>query len=444
MPYKKYLSVGVCLLLVLLFLCSCSNGNGDSSISISVDILSATYSGAYTGNALRNKPEGPGTFTFSSENDNFILTGTWQQGLLQGSTVITYPDGTQISAEYEDGLINGEVTRRFSDGSYEKFHCNDGRPYGRIIKYDSSDKVAGYDYYYQASPLSELKAKSETADYHTMLNAPSELLIKPLKISCTVVSIFEDSETAYIKLSDSNNNLYIGKYNNTSPDKYAQAIVPNLKVGDEITAYGYLQKSAFIQNSENIGSSILISDFHNINTTTLSNETLEESQNTDSSDDGNFSSLDENGAESETETESESESAASNMDFGNTFPVICLFAADLSSDSQITDTKTIVYSDIIRYPYQYADQKFKLSGTVMKQTIDYNLQTTQIIFAEENTDNYYYATYNFSSDSVLPAIGDYVVITGTYQGNYKNMYYNQASPEYIIYPSLSVTKLKIN
>lgn len=448
MTCRKYLLIFGCLFLSLLFLTSCSGRNKESSSLISVDVLSSTYSGEYTGESTDKKPDGSGTFTFTSEetDSDFILTGTWENGLLQGDASIDFSDGTELLAEYKDGLINGEVTEHFSDGSYRMYTCSKGKPYGRIKLYDASGNLSGYDYYYQSRTITWLKSQSQEADYQSMQNASSDLLINPVKITCTVVSIYEDLESTYIELSDRDNHSYIGTYKNTEPDKYAQAIVPNLKVGEEITVYGFLKKSASVEDADRIGASALISDIHNLDTTTLKNDTLEEAQTEDLSGNNNFIASDDGIDEEESETESEEETEEDTLAdrFGNTMPILALFTADYTSGEQAPFQKgTVKYENIIKYPYHYADQKFRLSCTVMKQIIDYDLQMIQIIVAEENTSNYYYATYHYTSQSTLPALGDHVVITGTYQGNYKNVHTEQTLLQYLIFPCLSVSTLKI-
>ena len=89
------------------------------------------------GNGKNDIPSGEGTFSVNDSENNFSVKGKWKKGKL-----------------------NGSVQTVYSDGSYTTCSYSDGKPYGRISEYSSSDQLTGYDFYYQMRTVSSLKEKA--------------------------------------------------------------------------------------------------------------------------------------------------------------------------------------------------------------------------------------------------------------------------------------------
>ncbi len=401
-----------------------------SDFQICVDILNASYFGAYSGESTNGIPNGAGTFSFESDDDynSFILNGTWENGQLQGDVTINYKDNSKLIGNYSKGLLTGTVTKVASNGTYETFSVNRGRPYGLISKYNTNNEIDGYDYFYQFDKISELKANSEFVDYHYLLAPNIELMVKPLKLICNVDALYESDDSVYVKLKDSEDNIYIGTYTNSIANKFKQAIVPNLCIGDKIIAYGYFQQYSSLNNVSNIGNSILASDYNGKHylpsfSNTLSAESL---------------NIDPNKKEWPSDYD---------LDLTNYLPIIRLFAADYvgAVEFNVLDASD-AYENIIQYPYHFSGMGFNKRGTIVSQIIDADSNSVHILFEEDNSKSIYYATFSLSDQTTLPGLGERVHIDGIYQGISKILYRDIDSifpKTYVLYPSLLINAISL-
>ena len=361
----------ICSALFSISTISVTAANADFSLSID----GQTYSGTYNGDLDNALPSGDGTFSVSDTENEFTISGTWKKGKLNGSVQMTN-----------------------SDGSYTTCHYSEGKPYGRILKYNANDKLTGYDFYYQMRTVGSLKEKSVDADYNLLLG--TTFPDAPQKITGTVSAVFSTASNAFVILMDDQNHPYVLTYVNNSTNKFNQGIIPNLKLGEHITAYGYLQKQSTLDSmSPSLGRSVLISDVDS-NLNALSTSELTDT----------LASL-----------TTVSESFYNELST-NTLPFILVFAADVDNSTSFNiQNPGMDYSDIANNPYLYSNLSYTLTGTVQKSIANYTRGYVQMLISEEGTGNLFYVKYRYSDGSSLPATGDNVTVNGLFNGNYKKI-----------------------
>lgn len=344
-----------------------------ATANLSLTIDSQSYNGTYTGDIKNDEPSGEGTF--SDEDASYSVSGTWKKGLL-----------------------NGSVTTTASDGSYTSCYYSDGKPYGRLLKYNAKNQLTGYDFYYQMRTISSLKERSVDADYNVLLG--TTFPDTPQKITGTVSAVFSTASNSFVILMDKQKHPYVLTYVNNSTNKFNQGIVPNLKIGDQITAYGYLQKQDSLDSIKSkLGRSILITDVPS-DLSSLSNSDLN-------------NELDSLTRDSET---------VYNELSTNTLPFILVFAADVDNSTSFNiQNPGMDYSDIANNPYLYSNLSYTLTGTVQKSIANYTKGYVQMLISEEGTGNLFYVKYRYSDGSSLPATGDNVTVNGLFNGNYKKI-----------------------
>lgn len=360
----------VCSALLSASTISVTAANADLSLSID----GQSYSGTYNGDLDNALPSGDGTFSVSNAENEFTISGTWKKGKLNGSVQVTN-----------------------SDGSYTTCHYSEGKPYGRILKYNTNDKLTGYDFYYQMRTVSSLKEKSVDADYNLLLG--TTFPDAPQKITGTVSAVFSTASNAFVILIDDQNHPYALTYVNNSTNKFNQGIIPNLKIGEHITAYGYLQKQSTLDSLDNsLGRSVLISDVTSDLNILSASELADE-----------LDSLTDNSE------------IVYNEFSTNTLPFILVFAADVDNASFNIQNPSMDYSDIANNPYLYSNLSYTLTGTVQKAIANYAKCYVQMLISEEDTANLFYVKYRYSDGSSLPATGDNVTVDGLLNGNYKKI-----------------------
>lgn len=361
----------VCSALLSASTISVTAANADLSLSID----GQSYSGTYNGDLDNALPSGDGTFSVSNAENEFTISGTWKKGKLNGSVQVTN-----------------------SDGSYTTYHYSEGKPYGRILKYNTNDKLTGCDFYYQMRTISSLKERSVDADYNLLLG--TTFPDTPQKITGTVSATFSTASNAFVILMDNQNHPYVLTYVNNSTNKFNQGIIPNLKIGDHITAYGYLQKQSTLDSlAPSFGRSVLISDV-DFDLNALSTSELTDTLNS---------------------LTTASETVYNELST-NTLPFILVFAADVDNNASFNiQNPSMDYSDIANNPYLYSDLSYTLTGTVQKAIANYAKGYVQMLISEEDTANLFYVKYRYSDGSSLPATGDNVTVDGLLNGNYKKI-----------------------
>ena len=346
-----------------------------ATADLSLTIDSQSHNGTYTGDIKNDEPSGEGTFSFSDEEDSYSISGTWKKGLL-----------------------NGSVTTTASNGSYTSCRYSDGKPYGRLLKYNANDQLTGFDFYYQMRTISSLKERSVDADYNVLLG--TTFPDTPQKITGTVSAVFSTASNSFVILMDKQNHPYVLTYVNNSTNKFNQGIVPNLKIGDQITAYGYLQKQDSLDSMKGkLGRSLLVTDVPS-----------------------DLNSLSDSDLNNELDSLTKTSETVYNELSTNTLPFILVFAAEINGHSSFNiQNPSMDYSDIIENPYLYSNLSYTLAGTVQKAIANYDKGYVQMLISENDTENLFYVKYRYSDGSSLPATGDNVTVDGLFNGNYKKI-----------------------
>ena len=173
-----------------------------------------------------------------------------------------------------------------------------------------------------------------------------------------------------------------------------------LKIGDQVTAYGYLQRQDSLDSMKSkLGRSLLITDAPS-----------------------DLSSLSDSDLSNELDSLTKASETVYNELSTNTLPFILIFAAEVDGHSLFNiKNPSLDYSDIIDNPYLYSNLSYALTGTVQKTIANYDKGYVQMLISENNTENLFYVKYRYSDGSSLPATGDIVTVDGVFDGNYKKI-----------------------
>ncbi len=446
MKYKRYFYPMFVLCICLLSGCQ---KKSDTTVT-SIQVLDQTYHGTLEGST--------GIFTSDAKSDRAITAeGTWENGILQGNASVTYFDGSSLQGNFDQGLLSGTVTSLKADGTSSSYRCTDGKPHGLITNYDAEHQITSYDWFYQMEPIETLNDVSSIPEYRTLLSAPSDYMAAPLKISGIVQAVYDTESRTYIKLADSDGNLYACTYLNTIPKKFTQARIPNLTAGDSVTVMGFLQECSYV-DEESLAPSLLLSVENNRNLpftlqeyTDSSMDTFENAANnvqddpTAEDEDTQDASAAKNQT-SDTESYTDTYSTSIDADFNNTLPIITLFYGELQNVPKMDRlSPSYTYEEICRYPYHYAGMTANLTGTIINQVVNYTSSCIELLIQEKNTKNLYYSNYYYSEgDGGFPTIGDTVKLSGTFKGNYKCISYDSAKNiSYGLCPRILIKKFKI-
>ena len=384
---------------------------------MTITLFSDTFVGEYEGPYKKNLPNGEGTFTYNEGKNPFTLNGKWVDGLLEGKVEISYKDGkySSISASFKKGLADGIITRHTEKGGYELLSYFDGLPDSYIIeKYDKKDQLTGYDYLYNGNNISSLKKSSKSIKFNKLLE--DELYTSPIKVSGTVLKVYEADKNTYIVFKDTDSHFFLLSYRNESANVTAQALVPNLEPGDDIDAYGYYYRINRFEDFDSIGFSKLAeTDNKNI-------------------------SLDESDKSIINEIET--------FDYENDLlpiPTIQLFCAEMKGIPAFDRKEaTYNYKDIVKYPFHYFGLTRKITGTINDMQIKGN-NLVNLCVKSTTTSHIYYVEYRYK-DSLNLGIGDTVFLTGSFIGNEKHIHPKLSKPfkdTYTLYPKLTTSKITI-
>lgn len=317
------------------------------------------YSGAYTGEIEAGRPSGEGIF---SADDNsarqFIYEGTFEDGTFDGEGTITFADGNKLKCNFSSGLPNGYGEILFPDGSYTKIKFASGTPYGIASTYSEDSKLIDYDFYYSGESISNLRESASTVDYQMLFKETDAYYGDVLKINCTVANVFEDETQCIFRVEDEKGNIYWGTYDNLIYNKYYQAIMPTLKIGDSLELYAFFK---------GIASYKCVNDLE-----------------------------------------------GSNYTYPQLVPITCL-TEDFSFDRA---DPSYEYDEIIRFPYHYYNLKHKLIGTV--NSVVHNGSNVYLKIEDKAGNEYYVSIAEEEiEDNNILILGHRVKVNGRYSGLYK-------------------------
>lgn len=196
------------------------------------------YSGSYVGETEEGKPSGQGTFT-AVEPYYFVYEGEFEAGTFHGEGIITYEDGDCLIGSFDNGVPDGKCKLVHSNGTYDVIRYQKGTPWGPLFSYSSDEEITGKDYFFDGIRVSKWIENSKNISYRNLFLNEDEYYGQALKLDCTVLNVYDNLEACYFKVKDKDNNIYWGAYDNTIQIRFGQAVMPNLKVGDELELYAF-------------------------------------------------------------------------------------------------------------------------------------------------------------------------------------------------------------
>ena len=391
-----------------------ASGNSNEDI-VSVNVLNHIYYGTLEKNGDKS------TFTtLPSTGTNFSITGKWSNNkeAFYGECTISYEDGTIQSVTYKKGLIREKVTTTYPDGSYQTFSTSKGKPCKKIRTYSPDDKLITLDWFHQCTPVSNLLINAVCPDYDEILSAPYDYVELPLKISGTVINIYENASNEYLKIKDNSDNLYLFKYANTSIPQFSSSNIENVSINDSIEIYGFLDT---INNKNNQLSFFEHSLGWEINSKLFLEELI--------ADDDFFSSVQEYSKITDSELERE-------------FPILNAFYWKTDKTNIDPLHLTNDYELICKYPYYYKNKKLSVTGKIVYENTNSASGKITLLIQKENSSEIYGATYETTDYTSL--LGETVSCSGSSDGNCKIPYYksNTKVMGYALYPNIKVSELE--
>lgn len=344
------------------------------SYSYILQLGNVNYSGTYTGDTKNGLPNGTGSFV-SDDSALYAFTyeGSFVSGLFEGAGTITYGDDLHLSGEFTQGLPTGEFTLSYPDHSYSIINYDgNGFPYGSISTYSSDSQLIDYDFYYDSTAISALKEDSQEIAYHDLFYDSDTYYGNIIKLSCTVQELYENADSCIFVVTDDNNHLYWGSYNNTAQLKYNQSILPLLSVGDKIELYAFFRGiNSYTEADTNSG---LLDRLH--------------------------------------------------YSLPELTPITCTITGNSFDFVNISYD----YEDILQFPFHYYEKNCVLQGEVAQLVYMDNISYIKLL-AQDGND--YYCSFNQTEKDISLAPGDIVSITGKYNGLYKE--YNKNTNDYSSY-----------
>ena len=197
-----------------------------------------TYEGQYSGDFANTKPNGKGLFT--SDDGSLSYEGQWVMGLFSGEGKITY-QGDNKDLMYEEGTFldgkrDGRVRAYESESVYTETIYDQNIPYARSDRYENGE-LTDSDYYINATKMSDMI--SESKELTDKVIADKEYYNCYVSVKGKVEFVAQDDEKCYFRIDSDKVGMVFGSYENTGGITSMQAYMPNMKVGDEVTLYGY-------------------------------------------------------------------------------------------------------------------------------------------------------------------------------------------------------------
>lgn len=227
------------LSILFLFLSALPISATEKEDTVSVNVFNNMYYGT-----LEKNNDGESVFSlFSDQSDStFTITGNWSEALnsFDGTCIISYQDGTIQEVTFKKGIIKKEVKTTFPDGTYQIFETKNGKPCKKIFTYSKNGTLLDLDWFDHCRSVKELNASAVSLDYETLINTPYNYSDIPVKLSGTVVELYEIPTHGYIKIRDTDNHLFLFNYPNTYIQSAFSTNIENVSVGDTIDIYGTL------------------------------------------------------------------------------------------------------------------------------------------------------------------------------------------------------------
>ncbi len=104
---------------IILCLClsACGSPREETDMAFSTEVGGVLLNGTYTGTAIKQIPEGYGTFSYADDIIEINYSGTWENGVITGSSELQY-NGMILdySGNTYTGLYSGEAVNGLPDG----------------------------------------------------------------------------------------------------------------------------------------------------------------------------------------------------------------------------------------------------------------------------------------------------------------------------------------
>lgn len=389
------------------------------------------YTGIYDGG--RNEsgiPHGKGTCVVEDCFDvSFQVKGTWNGGALEGNVELILDDESVIKTKYKDNKASGAAVRSYPDGTSEKYKYTNGIPTGRVISFDSKGVVCGIDSFYKGKRISEWCKEAKTVTYADFFVNPEKYYMESVKISGQVTDILDTKNRTNIIIKNEKNQSFIFSYKNGVATGN-KVLVPNLKIGDKIDAYGRFMNCKTLE-LENVMNSYSILDIKN----------------------------DKFGVEEYVTKVHENNIPIvkiENTDVYSTLPCVEGIYAEIDSESipkyKYFDNETAKeyeYSSIARYTYLYTGFKVKETAEVVQMDIDFEKNLINMILRRKSKNNgeLYFTSYNMEEGTEFPTVGDVIHFDALIMGNHKLNWDEKKDgfllKSYIIIPNLEINEKSV-
>lgn len=353
----------------------------EKAFPYSIKINLITYTGSYLGETQNGIPNGKGCFETDEDSpEQFIYDGEFESGIFSGEGIVTWNETTKFESEFEDGVPTGNGIITYEDGSYEKIRHSEGVPVGGITLFTEDGEYQEQDFFYEGERIQDLLNIASIPEYEELFVDENGYYGDVFKITGTIENISETEKKCILKIRDREGDLYWSEYSNVSYQLHNQAIMPDMKQGDECTLFGF---------------------FKGINTYS-GDETDEDS--------------------------------------GYMFPEIVAITA-IGNEERTIDFKadSFEYERVCKSPYTYYNKRNTIKGNVDK-IVYRNDESWYLRFISEN-GNIYYVLVDSKKVSYIPTPGDFITVSGFYKGLYKE-YDKEKKICTGKYPYISASKIR--
>ena len=410
--------------------------NSDSYVSINV------FNNIYYGTLEENSDKTTTFATLPDSDKKFTVTGKWDENTSSFSDecTINYADNSTQDVFYKNSYVHGDVVTHFSDGSYQTFKALHSRPYQTLKTFSSDGLLTGIDWYYKCTLMSDWDSAAQTIDYEDLISTPNDYVDLPFKITGTVDAIYESPEKyTYLKIKDSDNNVYMFSYISEGVHIYATADIENLSVGDSVEITGTFTQ---MRNTDDKPLHL----YEHISGSDISfrqlKKYLEDNDFVTTLQDVNAQNNQNNQGNSDTAVTLQKLSEISDSDLEQDFPEFAAISCK-KTGADINPLKlNNTYEEICQYPFYYIGSDISTTGTVVYEDFDSAESTATLLICEAETSNVYAVSYKTNAYSSL--LNQTVTCSGTLNNTHRIPFYNNDTRNvgYAIYPYITATSLE--
>lgn len=314
------------------------------------------------------------------------VQGTVKNGVLSGTCVLTYLDGSEQTGTMKKGNWDGKTVWVDSNGTTRRIYYKNGEPMGRIL-IESSDGQRQQDWYYNGVLLSEWVQKAKSYEYRDYYSEIYTYYDECVSVSGQIQKIFKDGDKQVIKIKDDAGNKYYISYNNGIYKKEKVVIMPSVQAGEKITVYGF---------------------FKGLMQSTYKNEDED--------------------------------------DYGFSFPEISALYGTVDEneyDVYAVPVWPCEYEDIIDNPYCFVNTKVEITGVI--ENVYRNDDLSTYYCRVNSNQDIYYIKLDLKEliGSTLPVAGDQISVNGNLYGNYCQKEYDGKEVVVSTFPLINNPKFEL-